>query len=310
MEGLTRPQCLVFFCLKSFILTVPCSAFSCYYCQLCFSVAVAFIEHVLSSERNIEMQKQRSIGKHLYPLMLLAIIPTTLFAGSLDHAIETQVKNDVAAQTTQRRIDNLADEKAQMLAEYREVLRQTDSLRAYNKQLDTLVVSQKSELDSMDLQLQNIETTQRDIVPLMLKMIETLTLFVELDVPFLPEEREQRIIQLQTLMERADVTLAEKYRRILEAYQVETEYGRTLEAYQAELVLDDTTRTVDFLRVGRVSLYYLTLDGLEAGMWLDNKWQMLDDEYRQGISQALKVAKKQLPPDLLVLPIKTVEAAQ
>ena len=68
----------------------------------------------------------------------------------------------------------------------------------------------------------------------MLKMIEVMSLFVELDLPFLPEERQTRIIQLQTLMERADVTLAEKYRRILEAYQVETEYGRTIEAYKGD----------------------------------------------------------------------------
>ena len=111
-------------------------------------------------------------------------------------------------------------------------------------------------------------------------------------------------------MERADVTLAEKYRRILEAYQVETEYGRTLEAYRGELVLDDVTRTVDFLRIGRVSLYYLSLDGADAGIWHNKAWQKLDDSYRQSISQGLKVAKKQLPPDLLVLPVKTAEVRQ
>jgi len=232
------------------------------------------------------------------------------FAGNLEHAIETQVKTDIAAQKSQQQIDNLSDDTTQMLAEYRETLRQTDSLRAYNDQLNKLVISQKAELESIDLQLRNIETTQRDIVPLMLNMIDTMVKFVELDVPFLPEERQQRVQQLQTLMERADVTLSEKYRRILEAYQVETEYGRTIEAYQGELTVGEDSRTVDFLRIGRVSLYYLTLDGLEAGIWNQQQWTKLDDSYRQSISQGLKVAKKQLPPDLLVLPVRTVEAAQ
>ena len=107
-------------------------------------------------------------------------------------------------------------------------------------------------------------------------------------------------------MERADVTIAEKYRRILEAYQVETEYGRTIEAYRDEVTVDDMTRTVDFLRIGRVSLYYLTLDSMEAGIWNEG-WQVLSNEYRQPISQGLKIAKKQLPPDLLVLPVKAAE---
>jgi len=242
--------------------------------------------------------------------MLLTASPVMTFAGNLEHAIETQVKTDIAAQKSQQQIDNLSDDTTQMLAEYRETLRQTDSLRAYNDQLNKLVISQKAELESIDLQLRNIETTQRDIVPLMLNMIDTMVKFVELDVPFLPEERQQRVQQLQTLMERADVTLSEKYRRILEAYQVETEYGRTIEAYQGELTVGEDSRTVDFLRIGRVSLYYLTLDGLEAGIWNQQQWTKLDDSYRQSISQGLKVAKKQLPPDLLVLPVRTVEAAQ
>ena len=256
------------------------------------------------------MQKFTWIGSQWIAVLLVAVSPITGFAGNLEHAIETQVKTDVAAQQSQQHVDKLSDETTQMLSEYREILRQTESLRTYNDQLNKLVESQKVELESIDIQLRNIETTQRDIIPLMLKMIETMALFVELDVPFLPSERQERVIQLQTLMERADVTLAEKYRRILEAYQVETEYGRTIEAYQGELVLDNSTRTVDFLRIGRVSLYYLTLDGFEAGIWNQQQWQKLDDSYVQNISKALKVAKKQLPPDLLVLPVKTTEATQ
>jgi hypothetical protein len=113
-------------------------------------------------------------------------------------------------------------------------------------------------------------------------------------------------------MERADVTISEKYRRILEAYQVETEYGRTIEAYQGDMTMADNTRTVDFLRIGRVSLYYLTLDGQEVGMWdkKSKQWIQLDNSYRQSVDQALKVASKQLPPDLLVLPVNAVEVAQ
>jgi len=247
------------------------------------------------------------------PVVCLAAIwlmVSSAFAGDLEKAIETQQGADIAAQRSQQQVDMLADETSSMLIEYREVLRQTESLQAYNEQLNKLVVSQEKELDSIGIQLKNIETTQRDIIPLMLKMIDTMAQFVELDLPFLMEERHQRVVELQALMERADVTLAEKYRRILEAYQVETEYGRTIEAYKDELVEGDSTRTVDFLRIGRVGLYYLTLDGVEAGVWQQDQWQKLDDRDRQGISQGLKVAKKQLPPDLLILPVQTAEVAK
>ncbi len=229
--------------------------------------------------------------------------------GTLKKAIDAQVNSELTAQQSQKTIDDLSEQTDQMLAEYRNVLRQTESLRIYNAQLETLVNSQESEINSIAEQLTNIETTQREIVPLMLKMIEVIAQFVELDVPFLPEERQHRIETLQTLMERADVSLAEKYRRILEAYQVETEYGRTIEAYQGELTLDGEQRTVDFLRIGRVSLYYLSLDGQHAGVW-DQGWKPLETSYLPTLETGLKMARKQLPPDLLVLPVKKVGEAQ
>jgi hypothetical protein len=233
-------------------------------------------------------------------------------AGALEHAIDTQVQTDKAAQQSQKNVDSLSEQTSEMLLEYRDILRQTDSLRAYNDQLDKLVNSQQLELESITLQLENIETTQRDIVPLMLNMITVIDQFVELDIPFLPDERSTRLAELNSMMERADVTIAEKYRRILEAYQVETEYGRTIEAYQGDLTLADSTRTVDFLRIGRVNLYYLTLDSQEVGMWdADAKqWITLEGTYRQPVSHGLDVARKQLPPDLLTLPVKALGAAQ
>jgi hypothetical protein len=257
------------------------------------------------------MQLKQTIRRG-WPLALMIALPLTAGAGALDEAIDTQVDTDIAAQESQEKIDNLADETTDMLAEYRDILRQTQSLKAYNDQLDQLVNSQRQELESIGLQLQNIETTQRDIVPLMTKMIEVLEQFVALDIPFLQQERNDRIVALKTMMGRADVSLSEKYRRIMEAYQVETEYGRTIEAYQADLDSNEDSRTVDFLRIGRVGLYYLTLDGREAGVWDDEsgQWQTLPDSYLQPVSDGLKVARKQLPPDLMVLPLKATGGEQ
>lgn len=247
------------------------------------------------------------------PIMLAGclMLPAAIsWAGALDQAIDEQVATDSAAQRSQQQIDNLDDETREMLNEYRAVMRQTQSLQAYNNQLDQLVSSQQQELESIDLQLANIDTTQRDILPMMIKMIDVLEQFVELDLPFLPEERSQRISQLKELMDRSDVNLSEKYRRILEAYQVETEYGRTIEAYQGEIEVDGNNRSVDFLRIGRVNLYYLSLDERDAGVWdqAEQRWETLDRSHNKAISEGLKVARKQLPPNLLVLPVKTAGA--
>ena len=110
---------------------------------------------------------------------------------------------------------------------------------------------------------------------------------------------------LRDLMDRSDVAVAEKYRRVLEAYQIELDYSRTLEAYREELDLDGQGLTVDFLRLGRIGLYYQTLDGRTAAYWdqVAEAWIPLDTSGRLAVRRALRVANQQAAPELLELPI-------
>jgi hypothetical protein len=116
------------------------------------------------------------------------------------------------------------------------------------------------------------------------------------------EERTARVQNLGTHA-RADVPISEKYRRILEAYQIELEYGRTLEAYEGRLTGTDD-RTVEFARLGRVSLMYRTLDGSETGYWDAEKMDwVVDESYREAVEEALRVARRDGAPDLLTVPV-------
>jgi len=137
------------------------------------------------------------------------------------------------------------------------------------------------------------------------EMIEQLNAFVIKDTPFLRTERLQRVKLLRELMDRSDVSVAEKYRRVLGAYQVELDYGRTLEAYRDEIEIDGTPRTVQFLRVGRVGWYYQTLDGHRAAYWdaRDQTWVAVKATRRLAIRRALRVASQQAAPELLELPV-------
>jgi Protein of unknown function (DUF3450) len=153
-------------------------------------------------------------------------------------------------------------------------------------------------------ELGEINETQQSVLPLMQRMIDTLDKFVQLDVPFLLEERTKRVAGLKQMMDRADVSSSEKYRRILEAYQIETEYGRTIEAYDGKLGDGDQAKSVEFLRVGRVALLYQTPDGKETGYWdADQKKWVVDNDYASGTRQAIRVAKKEGAPDLLWIPV-------
>ncbi|HBE93058.1 MAG TPA: hypothetical protein DDW55_11215 [Gammaproteobacteria bacterium] len=243
--------------------------------------------------------------------LLIAAAPS-FAADQLDKVIDTQKSIDDAGTSTQKKIDALADETQDIVASYRTVTRRTESLRIYNKHLEKTVSSQEDEMASMLEQIESLETTNREIVPLMFKMLAALDKFIAADLPFLPEERSKRMQGLTEMMDRADVTTSEKYRRIMEAFQIENEYGRTIEAYRATLESENGKRTVDFLRLGRVALYYQTLDNDEQGSWdnVDKEWVVLDDSYRRSIQEGLRIARKQSAPNLLKLPVRAPEKAQ
>jgi hypothetical protein len=199
-----------------------------------------------------------------------------------------------------------------LLAQYRDVSRQTAALTIYNRHLQDLLASQAQEKTSLEQQLKDIEVTKQEIVPLILHMLDSLEQFVRMDLPFLPEERQQRLAQLKALVVRPDSTEAEKFRRIMEAFQVENEYGNTIEAYKGNIVLNGTTSSVNFLRLGRVALYYQRLDGSETGFWNkeEKRWQTLPADYRNAIRDGLRIARKEAAPDLLTLPVPAPEAAR
>ncbi len=227
----------------------------------------------------------------------------------LDASIKTQDATEKAAATSQKKIDSIADAAQGMLTDYKLTMRQYDALKGYNNQVQKIVDGQKEELTSMESQLTEIDTTNQGVIPLMGRMVDTLEKFIQLDVPFLPKERSKRIADLKELQDRADVTISEKYRRIMEAYQVEMEYGRTIETYADDLEKDGKTRSVAFLRIGRVALMYQTLDKKETAAWDQEKkqWQVLSEEYRKPVSEGLKIAAKQAPPNLIKLPVQAPE---
>ena len=231
-------------------------------------------------------------------------------APTVTQTIGEQQSANKAAATSQTRINQLDDETQTMLNDYRATLRETESLRRYNEQLELQIKSQEEEVVSIQQQIEDIERTNREIYPLMQRMVETLDQFVRLDVPFLKDERTKRVATLKETLSRADVSTAEKYRRILEAYAIEMEYGRTIEAYEGQLGEGEEARTVNFVRLGRSALLYQTLDGGDSGYWnADEKKWVEDDDYEDHVTHALRVARKQTAPDLLVAPIRAPEAA-
>ncbi len=230
----------------------------------------------------------------------------------LEEAIKLRAQGVAASAQSQERIDKLDEQTSTLSAEYKATLKKLEALKVYNDGLRDLTNGQKKEMASLQTQIDSVTSINRQITPLMLRMIEALTEFVRLDVPFLPEERQARIETLNELMANPNVSPAERYRKIMEAFTIENDYGRNVEAYQGEIDAAGTKQTVDFLRVGRVVFLYRTLDRETMKVWDQSSraWQDLPSDYSGSVDKAFNIARKLSAPDLLILPVPGPEAAE
>jgi len=230
--------------------------------------------------------------------------PLALSAQQLDEPIELREEANADGQASQKRVEEISTATDGLISQFRLTNKKIESLNIFNRQLSEVIVSQNEELVSLQSQIDGVEEVGRAVTPLMLKMIDALDKFVELDLPFLSEERRNRVSQLRILMRRSDVADAERYRRILEAYQIENDYGRTIDATPGTLIKNGVEVPVDYLRVGRLALMYQTRDGKEVGTW-NHKTKAFEpiEGYENWISEGLRVAKKQSAPQLIRVPL-------
>jgi hypothetical protein len=241
------------------------------------------------------------------PLLLLAgvLLSTTVAAASLNDIFAVAEQLNAQALRSQSKIDALTDETRELLSDYKIVLKEIEGLRVYNRQLEKQISSQEREMATLLKSISDVTVIERQITPLMVRMIDGLQQFVDLDLPFLLDERTARIDQLISLMDRADVAVSEKFNVVLRAYQIENEYGRTMEAYDDTINVDGIDRKVDVLKMGRISLVYQTPDGEETGMYnpVSRRWERLDDDYKAAVQNGLRMARQQLSVDMLSLPV-------
>ena len=247
---------------------------------------------------------------HMKIITLFLIFSSSIFAQEIvDETINTQVEASNESIQIQNKIDALDIESKKIYFEYKDTLNEFNSLKNYDDQLSQIIDAQILEISSINEQLDSLDSINIDILPFLKRMVDALNEFILLDIPFLIDERKSRLNDLDNLIIRADITTAEKFRKIFEAYQLEANFGKTIESYQGFLNIEGEEKAVDYFRLGRLGLYYRTPNGGETGFWNSNtkKWQhegsSLDDE----IKAALDIANRQAPPNFINLPVKPLE---
>jgi flagellar biosynthesis chaperone FliJ len=226
----------------------------------------------------------------------------------LQRAIGSVEQGQRAAAQSQERVDRYDDETRRMLERYRGAVWQAQQLVVYSQQIEQLAEAQKGDREALQRQIDEMERVERELLPLMLRMIDSLDSFIGLDLPFLPEERRNRVVELRRLMADPDVGTADKFRRILEAYRIEVDYGNGLGAERVEI----DGRLMDQLRIGRTALFALALDAEQALRWDARaaRWEGVESRYIPALREGLRIARETAAANLLVLPLPTAVAAE
>ena len=235
----------------------------------------------------------------------LMAISGSVFAQSVDDVLQAEDRRLNLAQQSQERINSIVEGTRSLEDQYRAINKEIDGLKVYNRLMRAQVDGQEAVLEDIALSIDQVDVINRQIFPLMERMIDGLDQSIKLDVPFLMEERTERIQNLRDIMERSDVSVAEKFRKVMEAYQIELDYGTSSEFYTQSLTLEDgATRSYNILRIGRVGLYFQSDDSKITGHW-DNAQRawVLDDSARSDIRTGLRMARQLIAPELIVVPV-------
>jgi uncharacterized coiled-coil protein SlyX len=232
-------------------------------------------------------------------------------AQSIDPIVEVGKQRTASAKASQAKIDRLADETASLLSDYKTVMKQVDGLKVYNARLERQIANQEKRIRDIDASIAEASVIQRQIPPLVTRMLDGLEQFINLDMPFDLDTRLGNIEAVRANMDRSDVTSAEAFRQVLELYSIELQYGRGIEAYTDTIELGGAEREVDILRIGRVALVYQSTDGAETGAWNKDSqsWEELSaGDYAAAVRKGVRIAKKQATIELLNMPVSAPEA--
>jgi len=236
--------------------------------------------------------------------LLVAVAPQT-GASTLAEIYDAADRINQQAKVSQAKVEELNKETRSLYSEYKTVLKEIDGLKVYNRQMSRRIAGQQREIAELNDSMGKIDDIQRQVVPLMERMLVGLEQFIANDMPVYVDERAKRLDDLRDILDRPDVAVSEQFSQILRAYQIENELGRTMNAYTGTIEVDGAQRVVEILHVGRVALVYQTSDGAETGFWnkSERRWEVLDDSFQAAVRTGIRMAKQQAGKNLLPIPI-------
>jgi transcriptional regulator of heat shock response len=219
----------------------------------------------------------------------------------IEHTVMQTIDTEIE---TQKIHTDWQDEKFKLEKKFESLLAANENLKKNLLKIEAAYDAEKEKNEELNRREEQITRIKKDLNRFLEEAVLKLEKFVETDLPFHPDERQGRVNGLKKLLYNEEIMGAEKYRQIFEALKIETDFGRTIEVYQKEIDIDNESKTVDILRIGRVSLFYLTLDKTRSGFFNlhSRRFEGLESKFNAQIEKGIAIAKGEQISEFVNLP--------
>lgn len=234
-----------------------------------------------------------AVSRALFVLGALATAPVA--AESVESMTEAEREVQAETRSNQKQVSDLAEDARALLQEYRQVRDRIRAQEEYNELVAERVRRQESTLSELESRLARLDETREAVGPLMVDMADHLEDAIRADHPF---DRAGRLAELEEARDKLgspDADAGEQYRALLDAYEKELRHGYRLGVTRGPG--PENEREVEYVHVGRISLFYRTLDGEKAAFWDGSGWQDFTDP--EAVARAIAVAREERAPDFV-----------
>ncbi len=242
----------------------------------------------------------------MQPPLMASGTGTDLTSKAVQNRIETPVRESISIrQQSQHAREKWMKERAVLEAELKRLEEENRQLSDRKKSLVVTVSETERRIDTRKRELEGLNQLEREILPFLQETLAWLRAETDQGLPFLVDERKNRVTRLENILDDPEVRIAEKFRRTMEALQIEADYGISVEVTRESINLDNQKLLVTLLRLGRLNLFFTSIDGLKCG-WYNmaaGRYQLLPGKYNHAINQAVAMAIKRRPVEFVNLPV-------
>ena len=247
------------------------------------------------------------IQRMLLTVALLMLIGNqTVFAQANPEETHGKIKDAISAESkAQKKADDWDPEKMDILYEIRDLKTRVTWLE-YQKEKHRIYIGRVKEnianLEYMKLEARKV---REQLDPYLEEVLNRLEEFVNQDVPFYPDERAVRLERLRDALNNYQIPLSEKLRRVFQDLQVETIYGKMLASDDTTLALSEGDTQVTQLVLGRVAMFYLSLDEALIGRWNHDtrQWEPIPESFIRPLRRLMDMAERKRSAELIQIPL-------